>query len=127
MQPGNTDYIYKACFQHDMAYGKCSNYLTKRTHSEKDLRDEAFKIASNPKSDGYQRGLAYNFFDKMFLFVCLLSLFQVGIKNSIKTNKKQPSSSCKKQPRPSHKEICKLTDYDLFLYELGIPWCANYK
>ena len=96
MQPGNTDYIYKACFQHDMAYGKCSNYLTERTHSEKDLRDEAFKIASNPKYDGYQRGLAYNFFDKMFLFICLLSLFQVGIKNSIKTNKKQPSSSCKK-------------------------------
>ena len=31
------------------------------------LRDKAFKIASDPKSDGYQRGLAsmiYKFFDK---------------------------------------------------------------
>ena len=31
------------------------------------MRDKAFKIASNPKHDGYQRGLAsmaYKFFDK---------------------------------------------------------------
>ena len=31
------------------------------------MRDKAFKIASNPKYDGYQRGLAsmvYKFFDK---------------------------------------------------------------
>ena len=39
----------------------------KRTQSEKFLRDEAFKIASDSKFDGYQRGLAslvYKFFDK---------------------------------------------------------------
>ena len=71
MQTGNTDYICKneldkACFQHDMAYGK-SKDLIKRTHSDKGLRDKAFDIASNPKYDGYQRGLAfmvYKFFDK---------------------------------------------------------------
>ena len=71
MQTGNTDFIYrnkldKACFQHDMAYGK-SKYLTKRTQSDKVLRDKAFKIATNPKYDGYQRGLAsmvYKIFDK---------------------------------------------------------------
>ena len=71
MQTGNTDFIYKneldkACFQHDMAYGK-SKDLVKRTQSDKVLRDKAFKIASDPKYDGYQRGLAsmvYNFFDK---------------------------------------------------------------
>ena len=71
MQSGNTDFIYrneldKACFQHDMAYGK-SKDLVKRTQSDKFLRDKAFKIASNPKYDGYQRGLAlmvYKFFDK---------------------------------------------------------------
>ena len=40
-----------------MAYGKCKD-LTKRTESERVLRDKAFKIASNPKYDGYQRGLA---------------------------------------------------------------------
>ena len=42
-------------------------YLVKRTQSDKVLKDKAFKIASNPKYDGYQRGLAsmvYKFFDK---------------------------------------------------------------
>ena len=41
--------------------------LAKRTQSGKVLRDKEFKIASDPKYDGYQRGLAsmvYRFFDK---------------------------------------------------------------
>ena len=67
----NTDYIYKndldkACSQHDMAYGKYKD-LAKRTQSDKVLKDKAFEIESNPKYDGYQRGLAsmvYKFFDK---------------------------------------------------------------
>ena len=71
MQTGNTNFIYKneldkACFQHDMAYGK-SKDLAKRTQSDKVLRDKAFKIANDPKYDGYQRGLAsmvYKFFNK---------------------------------------------------------------
>ena len=62
MQTGNTDFIYrneldKACFKHDMAYDK-SKDLAKRTQSDKSLRGEAFKIASDPIYDGYQRGLA---------------------------------------------------------------------
>ena len=57
MQTGNPDFIYrdeldKVCFQHDMVYGK-SKDLTKRTQSDKVLRDKAFKIASDPKYDGY--------------------------------------------------------------------------
>ena len=71
MMTGNIDFYYKneldkACFQHDMAYGK-SKDLVRRTQSDKVLRDKAFKIASDPKYDGYQRGLAsmvYKFFDK---------------------------------------------------------------
>ena len=71
MQTGNTHFIYKseldkACFQHDIAYGK-SKDLVKRTQSDKIMRDKAFKIASDPKYDGYQSGLAsmiYKFFDK---------------------------------------------------------------
>ena len=71
MQTGNTNFIYKneldkACFQHDMAYGK-SKDLAKRTQSDKVLRDKAFKITSDPKYDGYQRGLSsmvYKFFYK---------------------------------------------------------------
>ena len=62
MQTGNTDFIYKneldkAYFQHDMAYVK-SKDLVKGTELDKVLRDEAFKITSDPKYDGYQRGLA---------------------------------------------------------------------
>ena len=71
LQKINTDFTYKneldkACFQHDMAYGK-SKDLVKKTQSDKVLRDKAFKIARDPKYDGYQRGLAsmvYRFFDK---------------------------------------------------------------
>ena len=57
MQTGNTAFIYKneldkACFQHDMAYGK-SKDLEKRNQLDKVLRDKAFNIASDPKYDGY--------------------------------------------------------------------------
>ena len=69
IQSGNTDFIYrnelhKACFQHDMAYGRSKN-LVKRTQSDKVLRDKAFQIASDLKYDGYQRRLVsmvYKFF-----------------------------------------------------------------
>ena len=71
MKTGNADYIYKNylnknCFQPDMAYGKYKD-LAKSTLSDKDLRDKAFKTASNPKYDSYQEELAsmvYRFFDK---------------------------------------------------------------
>ena len=49
-----------------MANGK-SKDLSKRTQSGKVLRGKASKITSDPKYDGYQRGLAsmvYRFFDK---------------------------------------------------------------
>ena len=49
-----------------MAYGRTKD-LVKRTQSDKILKDKAFKIASNLKYNGYQRGLAsmiYNFFGK---------------------------------------------------------------
>ena len=71
MQTENTDFLYrnelgKAFFQHDRSYGE-SKDLAKRTQPDKVLRDKAFKIASDPKYDGYQSGLAsmvYKFFDK---------------------------------------------------------------
>ena len=49
-----------------MVYGNFK-YLTKRTVSDKILRDKAFNIAKNPKFGGYQRGFAsmvHNVFDK---------------------------------------------------------------
>ena len=68
---GDTRYIYrneldKACFQHDSAYADHKD-LINRTEADKVLRDKAYDIASNPKYDGHQRGLAsmvYKFFDK---------------------------------------------------------------
>ena len=57
MQSGNTDFIYKneldkACFQHDMAYGKTKD-LVKRTQSDKVSKDKAFRITSDPNYDVY--------------------------------------------------------------------------
>ena len=49
-----------------MAYGDFKD-LAKRTFADKVLRGKAFKIASDQKYDGYERGLAsmvYIFFDK---------------------------------------------------------------
>ena len=68
---GDTRYIYrdeldKACFQHDSAYADHKD-LINRTEADKVLKDKAYDTASNPKYDGYQRGLAcmvYKFFDK---------------------------------------------------------------
>ena len=84
-QTEDTKYIYKnkldkACFQHDIAYGDFKD-LAKRTASYEVLRDKACKIASNPKYDGYQKGLAYTvykFFDKKSA--------GSGIKNEITQN-----------------------------------------
>ena len=85
MQTGNTNQVYrndldKACFQHDMA---CCKYkdLTKRTQSDKFLRDNPFKIASNPKYNGYERGLSsifYKFFYKTSNVVVLMSNQQLA-------------------------------------------------
>ena len=70
-ETGDTNYIYineldKAYFQHDMAYRDFKD-LSRRTASDKILRDKTFNTAKNPKYDEYQRGLAsmvYKFFDK---------------------------------------------------------------
>ena len=48
VQTGNTDFIYKneldkACFQHDMAYGKLKD-LIKRTQSDKVLKIKHLKL-----------------------------------------------------------------------------------
>ena len=80
-ETGDSRYIYKneldkACFTHDVAYGEYKD-LTRRTASDKVLRDNAFNIAKNPKYDGYQRGLAsmvYQFFDKKTSVVAIAML-----------------------------------------------------
>ena len=55
----------KACFKHDAAYAKYKD-VENRLISDQKLRNSAYDIASNPKYDGYQRGLAsmvYKFFN----------------------------------------------------------------
>ena len=56
-----------------MAYGDFKG-LTRRTASDKILREKAFNIAKNSKYDGYQRGLGlmvYKNFDKNLLMLLL--------------------------------------------------------
>ena len=63
-----------------MAYGDFKD-LKRRTQSDKVLKDKVFEITSNPKYDGYQRGLAsmvYKFLNKKSK--------GAGIKNKIKEN-----------------------------------------
>ena len=58
-----------------MTYGDFKA-LTRRTASDKILRDKAFNIVKNPKHDGYQRGLVsmvYKIFDKQASIMCAQS------------------------------------------------------
>ena len=94
-QTGDTRYIYrneldKACFQHDSAYADHKD-LINRTEADKNLRDKAYDIASNPEYDGYQRGLAsmvYTFFDKKSMGSGFKKL-----KNTTKSSSLERSSS----------------------------------
>ena len=55
-----------ACFQHDSAYAKYKDSVN-RKKSDIVLKNKAYKIALDPKVDGYQRSLAamiYKFFNK---------------------------------------------------------------
>ena len=73
--------LHKACFQHGKACGDFKD-LTRRTASDKILRDKALNVAKNPKYDGCQRGFAsliYKIFDK--------KSSGGGIKNKIVSNK----------------------------------------
>ena len=70
-ETGNLKHLYrnvldKVCFSHDAAYSD-SKGLSKRTTSDKIVKDRAYEIARNRGYDGYQRALAsmvYKFFDK---------------------------------------------------------------
>ena len=67
---GDTRLLYrngldKTCFKHDAAYSEYKD-VENRLISDQKLRNSAYDIASNPKYDDYQRGLAsmvYKFFD----------------------------------------------------------------
>ena len=70
MKTENTDFfiemnLIKLAFS--MIWLMVNRRIQEKTQSDKVLRDKAFKVASDPKYDGYQRGLASmvdKFFDK---------------------------------------------------------------
>ena len=92
---GDTRLLYrneldKACFKHDAAYAEYKN-VENRLISDQKLRNSAYDVASNPKYDGYQRGLAsmvYKFFDSK---VALLDKKTMSVKGNAKHTAK-PSS-----------------------------------
>ena len=92
-ETGDTKYIYrnkldKICFQHNMAHEDFKE-LTRRTASNKVLRDKAFSIDKTPKYDAYQRGLSsmvYNLFGKMSALLTDKSVKRGGVNNEIKKN-----------------------------------------
>ena len=56
--------------------------LTRTTASDKILRDKALNIATNPKYEGYQRGLAstvYEFVNKISVFRLQINLLLVVV------------------------------------------------
>ena len=62
MKDGRLSHIYKneldkACFQHDMTYNKYKD-LKGRTQSDIVFKNKGYKIAVNPRYDGFRRALA---------------------------------------------------------------------
>ena len=110
---GDTRYICrneldKVCFQHDSAYADHKD-LINRTEADKVLRDQAYDIASNPKYDGYQRGLAsmvYKFFDKKSM--------GSGFKKLKNTTKSNSSILADELHKPIIRKFNKRTEYSQF-------------
>ena len=71
MKDGRLTHVLKhrldaACFQHDFAYEKYKDRSNRR-QSDLVLKNNALKIAIDPRFNGYQRGLAsmvYKFFNE---------------------------------------------------------------
>ena len=110
---GDLRYIYrneldKACFQHDSTYANHKD-LINTTEADKVLRDKAYDIASNPKYDGYQRGVAsmvYKFFDKKSM--------GSGFKKLKNTTKPSSSILADKRHKPIIRKFDKRKVYSQF-------------
>ena len=88
-----------------MAYGDFKD-LTRRTASDKILRDKVFNIAKNQKYDGNQRGLLQwfiHFFNK--------KISSGAIKNEIKSNEEL----AEKLHRPIIRKFKKMKVYSAFI------------
>ena len=112
---GDTRLLYrnefdKACFKHDAAYTKYKD-VENRLISDEKLKNSAYDIASNPKHDGYQRGLAsmiYKFFDSK---VAPLDKKTLSGKGNAKHTAKPSSLECSSLERT--KEVNKVLAEEL--------------
>ena len=100
---GDSRYIYqneldKVYFKYKIAYVDFKD-LTRKTASDKILRDKVVNIAKNPKYNGYQRriskmdikclgSIVYKCFDKKASGTCANKFAGSGIKNQIKNYQK---------------------------------------
>ena len=78
------DELDKACIKHDAAYAKYKD-VENRLISDQKLRNSAYDIASNPKYDCFQRGLAsmvYKLFDSKVALLDKKTMSGKGIKNN---------------------------------------------
>ena len=107
-----------------MAYGDFKD-LARRTAADKVLRDKAFKMASDPKNDGYQRELAsivYHFFDKKSSGSgCPLSSASPVANNEIRQNIQLADEINK----PIIRKFRKRKAYSLFLLFQTIQKCPQ--
>ena len=108
---GDTRLLYrneldKACFKHDATYAKYKD-VENRVISDQKLRNSAYDIASNPKYDGHQRGLAsmvYKFFDSK---VAPLNKKTMSGKGNSKHSSLEPTGNNKILAEELHKPVIK--------------------
>ena len=112
---GETSLLYrneldKACFKHDAAYAKYKD-VENRLISDQKLRNSAYDIASNPKYDGYQRGLAsmgYKCFDLKVAPLDKRTMSSKGnAKHTAKPSSLKRTENNKTLTKESHKPVIK--------------------
>ena len=95
----------KACFKHDAAYTKYKDVENRSIISDQKLKNSVYDIASNPKHDGYERGLAsmvYKFFDSK---VAPLDKKTMSSKGNAKHTAKPSSLECSSLERIKNNKI----------------------
>ena len=91
---------------------------TRRTASDKILRNKAFSVAKNPKYDGYQSGFAsmvYNFIDKKSALLADKSVSDGAINTENVSNKKLSEKLHKSVIKKSWEKKSTLTFYRQYL------------
>ena len=61
----------------------------------------------------------------IIVIVIAIIIIHASIYNNVRTNKNQPPGLHEKLSTIFEETKCKLTDFNLFLYKLGVPWCAR--